>query len=416
VYRSERTAHALRSLVAPTTRVWRDGRLAEVPVSAVVVGDLLELRAGDLVAADATLVTASTLALDEAALTGESLPVEKRAGEGASGRLFAGTSVVSGVGRAVVTATGRHTEFGAIARALLEKAPPTEFERGARQFGVLIMRTVLGLVLFVFLVNALARRDPLESLLFALALAVGLTPEFLPMIMTVTLGQGALRMARGQVVVKRLAAIEHLGNMDVLCSDKTGTLTRGAVALQAHVDVHGVDSEETLRWACVNSALESGVRSPLDAAILAHDHPAIATFAKRAELPFDFERRRVSVLAAGPDGTEVITKGAPEAVLPLCAVVEQGGSTAPMRAELRAEAQRTFERLSRDGYHVLAVAHKPVEPEQASVSDADERDLVLSGFAAFLDPPDPSVRETLARLRALGVTTKVLTGDSELVT
>src|SRR5581483_6489715 len=283
VYRSERTAHALRSLVAPTTRVWRDGRLADVPVRAVVVGDLLELRAGDLVAADATLVTASTLALDEAALTGESLPVEKRAGEGASGRLFAGTSVVSGVGRAVVTATGRHTEFGAIARALLEKAPPTEFERGARQFGVLIMRTVLGLVLFVFLVNALAHRDPLESLLFALALAVGLTPEFLPMIMTVTLGQGALRMARGQVVVKRLAAIEHLGNMDVLCSDKTGTLTRGAVALQAHVDVHGADPEETLRWACVNSALESGVRSPLDAAILAHDHPAIATFSKRAE-------------------------------------------------------------------------------------------------------------------------------------
>src|SRR5207247_1928700 len=185
------------------------------------------------------------------------------------------------------------TQFGPIARALVEKAPPTEYERGARSFGYVIMRTVLCLVFFVFLVNALLRREPLESLLFALALAVGLTPEFLPMIMTVTLGQGAQRMARGKAIVKRREAIENLGTMDILCTDKTGSLTRGAVELEQHVDPFGRESEQALRWACVNSALETGIRSPLDAAILAHDHLAIEGFRKLAELPFDFERRRV---------------------------------------------------------------------------------------------------------------------------
>src|SRR6266567_2271573 len=326
VFRSEQAAHKLRSMVAPTASVWRDGSLLEIPVRTVVPGDLLEVRAGDLVPADAKLQTVSTLMIDEAALTGESMPVEKEALDGHSALLFAGTSVVSGMGQAVVTATGSKTQFGAIARALVEKAPPTEYERGARSFGFVIMRTVLGLVFFVFLVNALLRREPLESLLFALALAVGLTPEFLPMIMTVTLGQGAMRMAREKVIVKRLEAIENLGNMDILCSDKTGTLTLGAVSVQAHVDVSGRESEAVLKWACINSALESGVRSPLDTAILAHEHPAIAQYQKRAELPLDFERRRVSVLVDGPDGTLVVTKGAPEGMLVCCTNVERNGA------------------------------------------------------------------------------------------
>lgn len=314
VYRSEQAARKLRNIVAPTASVWRDGKIVEIPAREIVRGDLLEVRAGDLVAADADLRTVSTLAVDEAALTGESLPVEKHAMDGHTAKLFAGTSVVSGMGRAVVTATGPRTQFGAIARALVEKAPPTEYELGARSFGFVIMRTVLGLVFFVFLVNALLRREPLESLLFALALAVGLTPEFLPMIMTVTLGQGAMRMAREKVIVKRLEAIENLGNMDILCSDKTGTLTLGSATVQACVDPWGADSAAVLKWACVNSALESGIRSPLDAAILAHGHPAIGSYIKRAELPLDFERRRVSVLVDGPDGKELVTKGAPEGV------------------------------------------------------------------------------------------------------
>src|SRR6266700_532346 len=218
-FRSEQAATRLQGLVALTARVWRAGKLVDIPVREVVPGDILELRAGGLLPADANLLLAVTLSVDQAALTGESLPVEKRVSKGPDGQLFAGTSVVSGTGRAEVTQTGARTQFGAIAHALVEKAPPTEYERGARSFGLLIMRTVVGLVLLVFLISAVLHHDALQSLLFALALAVGLTPEFLPMIITVTLAAGAQRMAQGKVIVKRLQAIENLGTMDVLCSD-----------------------------------------------------------------------------------------------------------------------------------------------------------------------------------------------------
>lgn len=250
-FRSEQAANRLQSLVALTARVWRDGTLTDIPLREVVPGDVLELHAGDLLPADGKLLSAVTLSVDQAALTGESLPVEKRVGDGAEGQLFAGTSVVSGIGRAEVTATGARTQFGAIAHALVEKAPPTEYERGARSFGLLIMRTVVGLVLLVFLISAVLHRDTLQLLLFALALAVGLTPEFLPMIITVTLAAGAKRMAEGKVIVKRFQAIENLGTMDVLCSDKTGTLTLGALTLRASVDANGDESADVLRWACV---------------------------------------------------------------------------------------------------------------------------------------------------------------------
>ncbi|HLH21737.1 MAG TPA: magnesium-translocating P-type ATPase [Chloroflexota bacterium] len=430
VYRSEQAAAKLQALIPTMTTVWRDGRPVEVPLREVVPGDLLDLRAGDLIAADATLLAATTLSLDEAAMTGESLPVEKRPVSAPTDAaapenvVLAGTSVVSGVGQALVTATGAHTQFGAIARGLADKAPPTAFELGTRRFGFLIMRTVIGLVLFVFLVNALLRRDPLESFLFALALAVGLTPEFLPMIITVTLSQGALRMARGKVIVKRLAAIENLGSMDTLCSDKTGTLTLGTVVLEQHVDYQGRESEAVLRWACVNSALESGLRSPMDAAILAHDHPSVTAYTKRGELPFDFERRRVSVLAedrgAGiaiaTGALVVVTKGAPEGIIPLCSRVEGANSVEPFTAERRTAAQQTYDQLSRDGYRVLAIAYKPAPADQTALTPEDERDLILAGFAAFLDPPDPTARDTIERLAASGVAMKILTGDGEAVT
>lgn len=416
VFSSEHAARALRTLVAPTASVWRDGTLGEIEAREIVPGDLIEIRAGDLVPADAQIQTMATLNVDEAALTGESLPVEKRADDDRIGQLFAGTSIVSGVGRAIVTATGRQTEFGAIAHALVEKAPPTEFELGARRFGMLVMRTIVGLVLFVFLVSALLRRDPLESLLFALALAVGLTPEFLPMIMTVTLSRGAQRMAQGKVIVKRLSAIEHLGNMDVLCSDKTGTLTRGTVTLAEHVDVDGKESEDVLRWACINSALESGIRSPLDLAILAHEHPAIAEYEKCVELPFDFERRCVSVLVRGPEGRQIVTKGAPEAILQLCTRVQSTGTIVSFGVDWHERAEATFARLSRAGYHLLGVAYKDALPDQTDLSAGDERDLILVGFVAFLDPPDPSTSATLAKLGASGVRVKILTGDGELIT
>lgn len=416
VYRSEQAARKLSGMVAPTASVWRDGQLSDIAVRDIVPGDHLQVRAGDLVPADADLVTVSTLTVDEAALTGESLPVEKRPADGRAAKLFAGTSVVSGMGEAAVTATGARTRFGAIAGALVEKAPPTEYERGARAFGYVIMRTVLGLVFFVFLVTALLHREPLESLLFALALAVGLTPEFLPMIITVTLGQGTMRMAREKVIVKRLEAIENLGNMDVLCSDKTGTLTQGSVTVDSCVDAWGGESEAVLRLACVNSALESGVRSPLDTAILAHHHPAISQYREITELPLDFERRRVSVLVGGPDGLEVVTKGAPEALLEQCTSVIRNEQLVPFTGSAQEGARHTFVRLSNAGFHLLAIAHKPAQSGQTTLTAADERDLVFDGFVAFLDPPDPSARQAVADLAASGIRMKILTGDGELVT
>jgi P-type Mg2+ transporter len=415
-FHSEQAASRLQSLVTLTAGVVRDGQLTEVPMRDVVPGDLLELRAGDLLPADATLLSAVTLSVDQAALTGESLPVEKHVGDGPDGQLFAGTSVVSGVGQALVTATGAHTQFGAIAHALVEKAPQTEYERGARSFGLVIMRTVVGLVLFVFLVSAVLHHDALQSLLFALALAVGLTPEFLPMIMTVTLAAGAQRMAHGKVIVKHLSAIENLGTMDVLCSDKTGTLTLGALTMQSAVDVLGTPSDDVLRWACINSALETGVRSPLDAALLAHEHPAIAAYSKRAELPFDFERRRVSVLVSGPEGVQVLTKGAPESMLSACIAMDGARGPIPLAAAHLQSAIDTYERLSRSGYHVLGVARKAVASDKQTLTAEDERDLVLCGFVAFEDPPDASAAEVVAALRQSGVAIKILTGDGELVT
>jgi P-type Mg2+ transporter len=415
VFQSDQAANRLKSLVALTTTALRDGRQTEIPVREVVPGDVLDLRAGDLMPADATLLTPDAMTVDEAALTGESLPVEKRGGTGTQATLFAGTSVVSGVGQAAATATGARTQFGAIAHALVQRAPPTEFEHGARSFGLIITRTVLGLVLFVFLVNALRQQSPLDSFLFALALAVGLTPEFLPMIMTVTLSQGAQRMAKEKVIVRRLEAIENLGNMDILCSDKTGTLTRGSVTVQAHVDAWGHDSPDVLRWAGINSALETGMQNALDLAILDHRPPDIQLYRKVAELPFDFERRRVSLLAEGPAGRLLVTKGAPESIIEVCTSVASTTGPVALSEDLRRQVEATLSNLSETGYHVLGIAQKPITNGHMSVSLADERELTLSGFVAFLDPPDPSAAGTLARLAAAGLSVKILSGDSELV-
>jgi Mg2+-importing ATPase len=419
VYSSQQAAAQLKSMIAPTTTVWRDGHPTEIAVRAVVPGDVLELHGGDLLPADADLLTPQPLSVDEAVLTGESLPVTKRGGADLpAGKLFAGTSIVSGMGQARVTATGARTQFGAIARSLVEKAPPTEFERGTRRFSLLITRTVSGLVLFVLLVNTVRHQDLLQSFLFALALAVGLTPEFLPMIVTITLSAGAQRMAKKKVIVRRLEAIENLGNMDILCSDKTGTLTRGTATVEAHVDAWGHESAAVLHWGRVNSALSSGMHNTLDEALQAAG-PAddLGGTRKVAELPFDFERRRVSVLVDGPDGRWLVSKGAPEALLALCTTAESpDGQQVSLSADTRRQAQATLEALDRHGYHVLGVARRgPLPPTKTDVTVADERDLTVLGFVAFLDPPDPSAPGTLAQLAAAGVSVKILTGDSEVV-
>ncbi len=421
VYRSQQAANRLKTMIAATAAVWRDGQLVKVAVRDIVPGDVLELRAGDLLPADGRLLSHQPVSVDEAALTGESLPINKRGGteNEKAAELFAGTAVVSGAGQVLVTATGGQTQFGAIAHSLVEKAPATEFERGQRSFAFIISRTVVGLVLFVFLANIVRHQDPLQSFLFALALAVGLTPEFLPMITTVTLSEGAQRMANEKVIVRRLEAMENLGNMDILCSDKTGTLTRGSVTVQAQVDAWGHTAPRVLRWAAINSSLETGMQNMLDAAILeaaAPDREAISAYRKLAEIPFDFERRRVSVVALGADGAMLVTKGAPEAVVALCTSAEAPDGPTPMSDDVRQQAVNTLAGLSRTGYHVLGIAQKPISSDTRLLTPADEKDLVLAGFVAFLDPPDPSAAATLARLAATGISLKILSGDSDLVT
>ena len=436
-YRSQQAADQLRAQVAPTATALRDGQPTVVPRREVVPGDVIRLAAGDLVPADAWLITARDLHVQQAALTGESLPAEKEASDPTTphlpadteDRVFLGTSVVSGNATALVTATGPATAFGDIARRLTTRPPDTEFERGLRQFGLLITRTIFFLVLFVFLVSAALRHDPFQSLLFAVALAVGLTPEFLPMITTITLSQGARHMARQQVIVKNLAAIQNFGSMDILCSDKTGTLTSGQMGVAQHLDLAGQPSERVFLFAYLNSLYASGVANPedtailaransnpLDVAILRHDHPDVANYRKLDEIPFDFERRRLSVVVEKGNGERLlITKGAPEAVLDSCVDYEAaGGQTLALDPSARARCTATYQALNAEGYRVLAVAYRRVPPQPA-YRVADETDLTLLGFLTVADPPLADAAATLAALRADGVQVKILTGDNDLV-
>jgi Mg2+-importing ATPase len=423
-YRSQQAADRLRQQVGQTAVVLRDGGPCERPAREVVPGDVVQLKAGDLVPADARLLSAKDLFVNEAALTGESLPREKHAepeGQGAAdlgsavNAVFRGTSVVSGHGTALVVRTGLSTEFGRVATALVGRPPETEFERGTRRFGFLILQVVMFLVLFAFLVNALLRRDLLESFLFSVALAVGLTPELLPMIVSVTLASGAVRMARRKVIVKQLAAIENFGSMDILLSDKTGTLTEGRISVDRHVNLRGESDETVIRLAALNSVYQTGLQSPMDEAILRHEHPAIAQYTRVDEIPFDFQRRCLSVVVEEGRRRLLITKGAPESVLPRCASAELDGAAVPLDAKTRAAIDDLFHRLSAEGYRALAVAYRQIDV-QPGYAVADEHELVFVGFAAFLDPPCEGVAETLAALRTDGIEVKIVTGDNELVT
>jgi Mg2+-importing ATPase len=427
--RSQNAADKLRSQVAPTAIVRRDGKDITIPRREVVPGDVIRLIAGDLVPADARLIESRDLHVNQAALTGESLPVEKDAQDADKERnsVYLGTSVVSGTANALVMATGSQTQFGDIAARLSLAPPETEFERGSRQFSFFIMQTVFLLVMFVVIVSVAFRKDAFESLLFAVALAVGLTPEFLPMITTVTLGEGALKMSRQKVIVKNLASIQNFGSMDVLCSDKTGTITSGEMTLASHIDSFGNESPRAFLFAYLNSLHETGVQhptdaavlqranlNPLDTAILAHDHPDVHLYEKMDEIPFDFERRRISIVVGNADKRLLITKGAPESVIPLCATYETDGVAQPLNADARSKARSTYCDLSAQGFRVLAVAYREA-PVQDAYRVPDEKDLTLAGYITFIDPPLPDADETIADLKADGVSIKIITGDNEAV-
>jgi Mg2+-importing ATPase len=435
-YRSQRAVERIRKEVAPTATVIRDGKWLGIPRGELVPGDVIRLTAGDLVPADAVLFQARDLHVQQAALTGESLPVEKLARDlqtispetSDDQKVFLGTSVVSGNGTALVTATGKHTAFGDIATRLATKPPETEFERGTRQFGLLIMKTTILLVFFVLLVSVVLHHSFLESLLFAVALAVGLTPEFLPMITTVTLGQGAVHMARKKVIVKHLEAMQNFGSIDVLCSDKTGTLTSGEMALDQHVDPFGTPAERVFLLAYLNSLHETGVSNPLDqaikqrrssdpldAAVLQHDHPDIHAYRKIDEIPFDFERRRVSIVVEHESERLLITKGAPESVLPVCSHYEFNDQKIALDSASRTRCETTYRELCARGFRMLAVAYVAVSPQEVYRAN-DEQNLVLAGFLTFSDPPLESAKQTLSALKRDGIDVKILTGDNELVT
>ena len=422
--KAQQSAELLRKKVLTTATVLRDGARKEVSLTDVVPGDILFLSAGDVVPADSRIINSKDLYSDQSALTGESFPAEKfptpltTKGESlteADNLLFLGTSIVSGTGNAVAVRTGTATEFGKIAERLAGREPETEFERGLRRFGFLLTQIALVLVIFVFFVNALFKRGVLDSLLFAVALAVGLTPELLPMIISINLSKGALAMSKKNVIVKRLASIQNLGNMDVLCTDKTGTLTENKINLELAVDVEGKDSDKTLFYAFLNSNFETGLRNPLDDAILKYKHLDVTGYEKFDEVPFDFNRRRVSVVFNYQKQRIMITKGAGEEIMRVCSHFEHENEVLDMTIEQEKKIENDYHKLSSQGFRVLGVAYRLVE-EKPNYSIADEKEMVFLGFIAFMDPPKETAMESLRLLNQAGIELKILTGDNELVT
>jgi Mg2+-importing ATPase len=426
-YRANAAAEKLRQSVSVRTTVLRDGQSLDVAVTEVVPGDVALLAAGDLIPADGVVLEARDFFVKQALLTGEPYPVEKRPGTPpssatelveATNAVFMGTSVISGSARVLVVKTGTLTAIGEIADSIFRPSEPTSFEIGTRRFGMLIMRLTVLMVLFVLLVNTLSHKPWLESFLFAVALAVGLTPELLPMVISVTLARGALRMARQKMIVKRQTAIQDLGSMDVLCTDKTGTLTEAKIRMERHVDAQGRDSARVLELAYLNSFFESGLKSPLDEAILEHQDIRTDAWKKIDEVPFDFERRRVSVLLDRGETRALVVKGAPDDILRLCTHYEADGpeQQRPVDQVALAALQAQYQALEQDGLRVLGIAWRQVALDHPHAVVDDETELVLAGFAAFLDPPKESAASALAALAEAGVAIKIVTGDSDLVT
>ena len=419
-YAAATAAAALRRRIRTHTTVLRDGRAVERPIAEIVPGDVVLLSAGGLVPGDAVVLQAADFFVNEAMLTGESFPVEKSAAVSAAtaslhertNALLLGTNVSSGSARCLVVHTGRTTQFGRLASRLVLRSPETEFDRGLRHFGYLLTSVMFVMVLVVFAVHMIAGSPPIETLLFAIALAVGLSPELLPAILAVNLARGAKAMAVHGVLVRRLTAIENLGSMDVFCTDKTGTLTEGIVELEGAYDASGAPSSDVLALAAANASLGTGLAGALDDAILRGFTPPAAFGRKLAELPFDFRRRRASVVVdAGTGSASLVTKGAFEPVLDVCTTLADGRTLGD--AERAALAAR-FEAWSRQGIRVLAVAVRSLERRE-TYGRADERDLTFSGFLTFFDRPKPEARQALADLARLGVSTKIITGDSRLV-
>ena len=423
-YKAENAAELLKQKIITKATVFRDGKPEELPIISLVPGDVVSLTAGNIIPADARLLSAKDFYVNQSSLTGEPFPVAKTAMKAdpkeplteAGNYVFLGTSVVSGMATAMITRTGAETEFGKVAKTLVERPPETEFERGLRQFSFLMSKIVFSLVIIVFFINALFKHDILQSLIFSIALAVGMTPELLPMILSLNLSKGALAMSEKGAIVKHPESIQNFGSMDVLCTDKTGTLTENQIALVRHLDAEGNESENVLRYSYINSYFQSGLKSPLDEAILHFRHIDIDDYKKDDEIPFDFIRRRVSIVATGKSGKVIVSKGAPEEILRVCTSVEKDGAILPMTDASRIGITALYQTQSTDGFRTLAVCYRSLDPGTASFTVDDEKEMILVGLITFIDPPKESARESLRLLAQSGIELKILTGDNELVT
>jgi len=443
-FRSNKAAEELKAMVSSTAAVLRAGmeRPQEIPISTLVPGDIVYLSAGDMVPADVRLLTAKDLFVSQATLTGESIPLEKYpvappkriSASNAPGTLleretacFMGTNVVSGTATAVVAAIGDATFFGAVAKDIAGARPLTSFDKGISKVSWMLVRFLMVMTPLVFLINGISKGDWLESLLFAVSVAVGLTPEMLPMIVTTNLAKGAVVMARHKAIVKRLNAIQNFGAMDILCTDKTGTLTQNKIILERHLNIHGKDDLQVLEFAWVNSFHQTGLKNLLDVAVLdyATQHEIVYKlqhYKKVDEIPFDFMRRRMSVVVRDGDGKRnlIVCKGVIEEMLPLCVSADDNGAEAggvmPFTTEMRKEVRRVTRKLNQEGLRALAVGYKWLPPEDRTYTVEDEKDFVLAGYVAFLDPPKETARQAIAALREHGVAVKIITGDNEVVT
>ena len=411
----------LLSIVRIQTLVLREGQEKKVDLEKVVPGDIVILRGGDVVPGDCYILECKDCSIDEATLTGETFHVEKQPGQlpentplaKRTNILYMGSHVVSGRVKALVVNTGKTTEFGKISENLQKKPPQTAFEKGVYQFGYLLMEVTLVLVMTIFAFNVYLQRPVLESFMFALALAVGLTPQLLPAIISVNLSHGAKRMAHAKVIVKKLSSIENFGSMNILCSDKTGTLTTGVIQVDGYLDAEGKDSEEVFEYTYINASFQAGYQNPIDEAIINSRKMDLSAWKKIDEIPYDFVRKKLTVLARGKEGKQLISKGAFSNMLAICSSLKKGGEILPL-ASFKDQLEKEFNEYSQKGFRVLAVAFRSFDKE--SVTREDEKEMTFVGFLLLSDPPKVKVLETIQKLKEAGVSLKVVTGDNRFVT
>jgi Mg2+-importing ATPase len=426
-YNASNAVERLRSQVTIKSNVLRDGQTQLTPSEQIVPGDIVLLSAGSLIPADGVIIFAKDFFVNQAVLTGETFPVEKKPGTvpakaslaERTNCVFMGTSVGSGTAQVLIIETGKATMFGQIAERLSLHPPETEFERGIQRFGYLLTQVMLVMVIIVLAINIFLNKPPIDSLLFALALAVGLAPELLPAIISITLSHGAQKMAKRGVIVRRLNSIENFGSMDVLCTDKTGTLTEGVVRLDGALDIHGQSSSAVLRYAYINAHYQTGMNNPLDDAVTAYAEKSgidISTEQKINEIPYDFVRKRLSVVVSNSQGKHtLITKGALEPILNICTSVELENVHLPFDDLIRAEIERRYSEWSEKGFRVIGVALKYIDHPSDSYSRADETELTFAGFLLFFGPPKADVQDVIANLAKRGVQIKIITGDNQKV-